>query len=125
MDYCKFFFPLEYNSEVMGGYGHPNHNQFERLQHPHLVGGNAHMGEIRGLLGTPPQNTRMNHQENFVRLVNPHDDIEPRFHHQQFGGIRAQHVLPLDLPMQSRTQHFPNLMPQSQHHHLPPFSTGI
>ena len=120
---------LEYNPGMMDGYEHQNPNHFERLPHPHLIGGNTHMGEIRGLLGTPPQNTRMNHQENFARLVNPQDEREhPHFHYQQqpmMAGARPQHMLPLDLPMQPRNPNFPNMMPQNQHQHLPPFSTGI
>ena len=110
----------------MDGYEHQNPNHFERLPHPHLIGGNTHMGEIRGLLGTPPQNTRMNHQENFARLVNPHDEREhPHFiHQQQMEGMRPQHMLPLDLPMQPRNPNFPSMMHQNQQQHLPPFSTG-
>ena len=111
---------------MMDGYEHQNPNQFERLHHPHLVGGNTHMGEIRGLLGTPPQITRMNHQENFARLVNPHDENNPHFHHPQLEGMqRPQHILPLDLqPMQSRIPNYPNMMQQNQQQNLPPFSTG-
>ena len=111
---------------MMSGYEQQNQPQFERLHHPHLLGGgNAHMGgEIRGLLGTPPQIPRINHQQNFARLVNPSDGREGHFHHQQYEGMRAQPLLPLDITMQPRNQHLPMLMQAAQQHHLPPFSTG-
>ena len=104
---------------MMGGYEQQNQNQFERIHHPHHLGGNVHMGEIRGLLGTPPQIPRINHQQqNFARLVNPSDDREAHFHHQQYEGMRAQPLLPLDMSMQPRNHHLPILMQTAHQHHL-------